>query len=335
MTLIALGLVSVGALGVVDYITGPETSLSLYCILPVVFSTWLAGPGAGALLAVVCATGWMISDLLLSVELRNPYVPVWDAILHLSLYLIVVWLVTALRKLKEHMEAQVQERATALTAALHERERLQKELAEKDERQRQEIGRDLHDGLCQQLTAMMFACKVLEERLAEQSLPEAGTAGELVSSLGEAIDQTRDLARGFYPVILDTGSLCQALEELASRVQRQFRVSCLTEIPAPVPVSNKQFAAQLYRIAQEAATNAAKHGRCDRITIRLSETAGRISLAIVDDGDGIPAAFENKPGMGLSILRQRAAAIGAIVEIRGNRGRGTTVECSLPREPSQ
>ena len=146
--------------------------------------------------------------------------------------------------------------------------------------------------------------------------------------LGEAITQTRGLARGLYPVKAEPNGLMVALQELAARTKTLLKVGCRFNCPNPVLIENNIMATHLYRIAQEAVTNAIKHGKPDHITIGLAQTPHRISVGVTDDGTGIPDRRNNK-GMGLRIMQHRAGTIGASLVVQKNPKGGTTVVCSV------
>jgi signal transduction histidine kinase len=91
----------------------------------------------------------------------------------------------------------------------------------------------------------------------------------------------------------------------------------------------------LYRIAQEAVTNATRHGQAKHVTMRLEERDGYLVLTVKDDGTGIPNRIPEKRGMGLTIMRYRASSIGGVLHIGRNPKRGTSVICSLPIPPGK
>ena len=127
------------------------------------------------------------------------------------------------------------------------------------------------------------------------------------------------------------GGLAAALQELAFRTQELFGIACRYAGPGSLPPLDVQAAGQLYRIAQEAATNAAKHGRAKHIEIRLAKERRGLLLSVRDSGRGLPARKKSAPGLGLDIMRYRAGLIGATLSIDSQPRRGTTVNCLLPR----
>jgi signal transduction histidine kinase len=100
-----------------------------------------------------------------------------------------------------------------------------------------------------------------------------------------------------------------------------------------VLLDDHRVAMHLYRLAQEALTNAIKHGKARQVVVSLRPTEEGVQLKIADDGIGIPAPGDRKEGAGLRLMRYRAAAIDAILRIDSNGGRGTLVTCLSPRAP--
>src|SRR5271169_1998012 len=155
-----------------------------------------------------------------------------------------------------------------------ERKHLEKAILDISAREQRRIGQDLHDGLGQHLTGIAFMAKVLEQQLAEQSMPESAAAAKIVKLVNEAIRKTRDLSRGLVPVMSDAFGLMSALEQLAVEVDDLFQISCRFECLEAVLVHDNSVATHLYRIAQEAVNNAIKHGQAGEILIQLSAEQG-------------------------------------------------------------
>jgi PAS domain S-box-containing protein len=210
-----------------------------------------------------------------------------------------------------------------------ERNRLEREILEISAREQRRIGQDLHDGLGQHLTGISFLSKVLEQKLAAKSLEESAQAAEIATLVNQAVTQSRDLARGLCPVKLEGDGLVQALQELAIKMESLFHVTCLFQCEIPVLIHDNAVATHLYYIAQEAATNAIKHGKAQHIAIGLTVAQDRIILMVKDDGIGFPAREEKQTGMGLHIMNYRASMIDAYLAIQPNAEGGTVVTCSL------
>ena len=228
------------------------------------------------------------------------------------------------------LHAVAQDRA--LGAAQAEHRRLERELVAISERERHSIGADLHDNLGQQLTALELMCTLAKTEAA----PHPGLTrrlDQMARMLREAITQVRFLARGLVPVGPGPDSLQFGLAELAERTSALGRPRCRLECPEPVAVADPFLAGHLYRIAQEAVNNAVKHARAEEVVIRLLRREGKLLLAVEDDGAGLPRG-KGAPadGIGLSVMRHRASAIGATLTVDSRRG-GVSVRCSLPSLP--
>ena len=221
--------------------------------------------------------------------------------------------------------------ASAIARDITERKQLEAEVLQISEREQQRIARDLHDGLGQLLSGTAHLTAALQLELAEQALPDAAEALRITELLNQAVAETRSLARGLYPVRPEANGLMVALEELAARTRQLFKVSCEVQCPTGVLIPDNTVATHLYRIAQEAVTNALKHGQAKRIQISLSATQRRVVLRIKDNGTGFVAVPSSRKGMGIRIMQYRAGMIGGTLSIRRRLRHGFGVICTVPR----
>jgi len=203
------------------------------------------------------------------------------------------------------------------------------------EEERQRIGRDLHDSVGQQLTAITFLCKTLEKRLGEQSKPLAADAAAISQLAAKAVAESKALSRGLCPLSKGPEALMSGLNELASSAKAVYGAACRFHCRRPVLVHNDTTAMHLYRIAQEALSNAVRHGKARYVRISLrcqGRGKGHCTLRISDDGKGFrePAAGDKKKGKGLDIMAYRARSIGGALRIESRPRRGTVVECTFP-----
>jgi PAS domain S-box-containing protein len=212
-----------------------------------------------------------------------------------------------------------------------ERKQLEEEVLLISARERQRLGKDLHDGLGQLLTGLALKARVLQEKLAGQSDDEAKDAAEIVQLAHQAATQTRLMARGLFPVELETRGLAAALTELARSTQKLHHVACTLRIGKCFRPPGKAAEKHLYRIVQEAVTNAVKHSRCRNVSIAIQRRSGWCTLAVRDDGAGLAATTPSADGMGLRIIRYRARRIGGQFQIQPARGGGTVVKVRFPR----
>jgi PAS domain S-box-containing protein len=207
-----------------------------------------------------------------------------------------------------------------------ERKGLEQEILDVSGRERQSIGRDLHDGLGQELTGIALMLRGLAGRIQERCPDVLENVNEVIGHLNQSIDTARSLARGLLPVRTETGGLTAGLRALAERSRDLYglEVTFSSAICAEFDLSETD-ASHLYRIAQEALTNAARHGRASLVDIGLIATADGFTLRICDNGVGLLRAAPSPSGMGLKIMKYRADMIGAKFDIASNTPHGATV----------
>jgi signal transduction histidine kinase len=330
-TLVLAGVAILAVIGAIDYLTGYELLFSVFYLLDVGLAAWFVGRGFGLLMSVLSAIVWIGGDLAAGASYSSRWVPIWNALILMVFYFIVVWLLTSLRTLHRSLELRVQARTQALRREMAERQRLEEEILKVSEREQRQIGHGLHDSLCQHLTATALAGQVLDERLAAKALPEAADAAKVVQLVEQGIDLARNLARGLYPVEMDVEGLMTAFQELSATITRSGRFRCVFECQKPVLIEDDATATHLYRIAQEAVRNAMQHGKCERIGITLSEDGGVVKLTVEDDGAGLPETPLPGGGLGIRIMAHRASMIGGSFSVEPAPTGGTIVTCSLPK----
>jgi len=215
-----------------------------------------------------------------------------------------------------------------------EQRALEREVVDIASLERRSIGRDLHDGLCQDLAGLSLLVSSMTQR-AKSSGPSAVDPAQL-AGVGEFIEralrESRQIARALHPIALEEDGLESALGELARSIEALYGVDCVAEVEVgdwPLSIAT---ATELYRIAQEAASNAARHSGASSIELRLTDEDGHLILSIIDDGVGLA---QGRPttrggGMGLRIMEHRAHVIGAWLRVESREESGTTVTCELP-----
>ncbi|MDP1562192.1 MAG: PAS domain S-box protein [Pirellulaceae bacterium] len=221
---------------------------------------------------------------------------------------------------------------TGIIRDISDRTELQKHVLEIAAEQDRRIGQELHDNVQQQLTGLGMLAKSLANVLQKQARPEFGKAERLAQGLADVTKITHLLARGLIPVEIDSQGLHAALTELAENTQEMYGVECRFRGLEPLALADNFVATHLFRIAQEAITNALKHGRATTIEIVLERRAERIALVVLDNGIGIDLKDKNTSGKGLRIMRYRAGLIGATLDIKPGVRSGTQVTCSLSRK---
>lgn len=206
--------------------------------------------------------------------------------------------------------------------------KLEKEVLDISERERQKIGYELHDDLGQHLIGIDVMTKVLRDKLTPISDENAHYAGEINHLVREAIDKTRRLARGLCPVDLTSLGLEASLENLATSTSSIFNITCLFRCPRHIPIHDNTLATHLYYIAKESVHNAIEHGKSSKIIMELLNNSGSVSLSILDNGRGIKD-ITKATGIGLRIMHYRARMIGAVLHIESESNGGTLVTCTF------
>jgi len=211
-----------------------------------------------------------------------------------------------------------------------DRRKLEQEIQEISEREQRRLGQDLHDGLGQMLTGINFLTKVLQQKLTAKAIePEAKEAANVVMLLNQALSQCREIARGLCPVVLENNDIHAALQQLSDTVEKFFGINANLDCDPKVNIQDNAVAVHLYRIAQEATTNAIKHGKAKNVNLSLLQNKGFLTLKIRDDGVGIPLDALKKKGMGLRVMQHRARMMGATLEVERPKEGGTSLTCKL------
>jgi len=458
-SLIATALVYVALVGTVDGLTPAAVLFAIFYLPAIMLVTWFAGKGAGVLIAVASGIAWLIAGQMLATTGSPAFIPYWNALTGLAVFLAVVFLLSAVKRLNERLEERVEQRTHELkmeidshqrtedrlrageerfrqlaeginevfwmtdienkdviyvspayemvwgrtcaswyessgsrleaihpedrdrilqvaeskqykdgydeeyrvvrpdgavrwvhdrafpvydkTGAVYrlagiaeditQRKQLEKKVLEVSDQEQRRIGQDLHDGLCQHLTATMFASKILAEELALKSRTEAAQATQIAEFIERAISQARNVARGLDPVKVATNGLMSALEELAATIQDLYRIRCVFRSDGSVLIDDHAAAIHLYRIAQEAVNNAVKHGKPTQIEIGLDAVGEKLILTVQDDGVGLRESSDRRNGMGRHTMNYRANMIGASLQFHRRADAGTVVTCTVPK----
>jgi signal transduction histidine kinase len=217
---------------------------------------------------------------------------------------------------------------TGMIRDISQRKELEREVVEVASLQQRRIGRDLHDTVGQERTALNMLAADLAEALRTNPANGAPMVERIVEGLRRSQEDLRTVLRGLLPVAVEREGLMDALADLADRIQKESKVTCTFTCPKPVHVADVLTATNLYLIAQEAVHNALKHGQARNIRISL-ESNHLLVLRVQDDGLGIPAQPAQTQGLGLRIMRNRAGLMGATLSFEPARPTGTLVTCTL------
>lgn len=258
-------------------------------------------------------------------------------------------LLEQVRSHEHRLEAEVKRRTAELTRAnaelRHEvdrRVRLEEEVVDISNRTMQRIGQDIHDDLCQQLAGTAMFVKALRERL-EADPGGAAAVDQIGGLLSESIVRAKQIARGLFPSGLEKDGLSAAIGELVAMARQSYLATIDYRSSPDFTIADPDRALQVYRIVQEALSNALKHSSSDRVEVNLRRENGFASpgargkrrsapktvlvAEVIDFGTGLPQELSG-PGMGLRIMRYRAEKADITLTIEPLE-RGTRVSCRL------
>lgn len=243
----------------------------------------------------------------------------------------------ALRRAHEELELRVEQRTEALKETnqklrdvLEERKRLETELLEIAENERRRIGFDLHDDLGQKMTGMLLLARALEQRLTRQGHTDAEEGRRICELIEQCINHTHNLAHHFSSLDATGGDLPEVMNGLAATVEKMFGIPCECTVKGEIPEIPENTGAQFYKIAQEAVSNAIKHGKATCVWISIVGNSQKLVVTIKNDGIPFSPPRNPKARMGLRTMNYRANTIGAEFDIKPNQKNGTIVTCVLP-----
>jgi len=327
---------------VLDLLTPGQFEVWLLYLPVILLGVWFNDRGLVLVTGVACST-LMVVGLLLSTQER-PISSAWE---NMFLGLMALWLMTfagatiAWRSVQladtmaslEREIAQHRQTERARAEGLEQVRRLEHELLKIATREQQRIGQELHDGVGQELTGLGLMADALAQRL-QGTTTEEQIAARLVAGLERAHRHVRELSRGLVPVQVEAKGLCAALDDLASGMSEQSGAAVTFDPLNWVEVPDNTTATHLFRIAQEAVSNALRHGHARQVCLSLFSGPDGLELRIWDDGSGLPARFEEGEGMGLRIMRYRAEQVGGVLRVGPCEDGGTVVTCTVPGRAS-
>lgn len=198
--------------------------------------------------------------------------------------------------------------------------------------ERRRIGHELHDVIGQELLGLAFMCGTLIEALREHSSADINLAEKLRDWINVLIGRVRNEAWGLIPMEIQAQEFITAMSDLSRQANERFRIQSQFVCDQAVTVKANLIATNLYRIAQEAITNAIKHAQAQHITVTLSQYDDQLVLQVLDDGRGLPEANFTTAGQGMQIMRFRAGLINATLDIQPAIGGGVKTTCIVKEE---
>jgi PAS domain S-box-containing protein len=210
--------------------------------------------------------------------------------------------------------------------------RLERALLEATSNEQHKLGRDVHDGLGQELAGMSMLATAIAASLKKAGRPEAAELADLANLARQAVTNCRAIAHGLSPVTFADAGLIEVLQEMVALQRRSFDLNARCEViqTAPLRLAPESIE-NLYRISQEAITNSRRHGRAKSIQVKLDIQPATVRLDVLDDGVGLASSPATSTGMGLKIMQVRAAIIGGRLSIGPGKHGGTLMSCECPQ----
>src|SRR6266446_1524184 len=241
----------------------------------------------------------------------------------------------ALKKSRDLLEKRVRTRTAELHAANEELNSeiirgkgLESQILEISDREQERLGQELHDGLCQQLTAIGFLARATALRLKDHRVVQTDDLEKIAQLINGSVMDARNIAHDLHKEEIDAAGLVQALQDLVQR--KIWKTRCRLERNCQVNIEDDKVASELYRILREAILNANKHARASDIVLEIRRRKNNLIFSVSDNGVGFRTKTKDGHGLGFHIMQYRAKSIGARLELESSKKRGARVACYLP-----
>ena len=241
----------------------------------------------------------------------------------------------ALKKSKDLLEKRVQARTAELRAANQElkneitrRKGLEGQILEISDREQERLGQELHDSLCQQLTAISFLARATALRLKDHRVVQTDDLEKIAQLINSSVIDARNIARDLHKEEIDAAGLVTALQDLVLR--KIWKTRCRLKVETQVNIEDDRVASELYRILREAIVNANKHARATDIVLEIRRSKNNLVFSVSDNGVGFRTKTKDSHGLGFHIMQYRAESIGARLEFKSPKKAGTRLTCYLP-----
>ena len=240
----------------------------------------------------------------------------------------------ALQRSKQMLEKLVLHRTRALRVAnaeleseIRRRKGLEGQILEISDREQEKLGQELHDGLCQQLTAIGFLTRATALRLKDHRVVQVEELEKIAQLINGSVMDARNIARDLHKEEIGAAEFESALSDLADR--KIWKTACRLDLKTRIHIENDFVASQLYRILREAILNANKHARASEVVLAAKLSKDTLVFSVSDNGIGFKSKSKSH-GLGFHIMKYRAESIGARLEFESLKRRGARVTCYLP-----
>ena len=241
----------------------------------------------------------------------------------------------ALQRSKATLEKLVHQRTKALRVANAEleneitrRKGLEGQILEISDREQERLGQELHDGLCQQLTAIGFLARATALRLKNHRVVHTEDLDKIAQLINGSVMDARNIARDLHKEEIEAAEFVPALQDLVGR--KIWQTPCRLDLKTEVNIDDDNVASQLYRILREALVNANKHAGATQIVLEVRRVKNDLVFSVTDNGAGLSRKRKTGHGLGFHIMNYRAESIGARLEFQSLKKCGARVACYLP-----
>ncbi|HWE23445.1 MAG TPA: DUF4118 domain-containing protein [Myxococcales bacterium] len=301
----------------------PGTTIYQLPLAAVVVSAWYGGRGPGLFALAICTTGilyWFIPPVD-SFALPSEYWLGWT--LFILLGLLLTEFAGSRRRVEQALEASRAEISTVNARLI---------TAQEEERSR--IAADLHDGVVQQVTTVNLLLGAAKQRVSADSQTKAtiDEAQEMLIAMGSEL---RHLSHELHPALLKEVGLPKALSAYSEEFSRTRGIPVSCEADSGVAGLSPGAALAIYRVAQEALANSAKHSKAKQVRVRLVRANDVVRLVVTDDGVGfVLGRAGDSGGVGIVNMRERVRHLNGAFVVDSEPGRGTTVRAEVPLRAS-
>jgi PAS domain S-box-containing protein len=241
-----------------------------------------------------------------------------------------------LQKSKKMLERVVYQRTRALRDANTElqneitrRKGLEGQILEISDREQERLGQELHDGLCQRLTAIAFMTRAVALRLKDHRVADPAELEKIVQLINNSVTDARNIARDLHKEEIDAAGFQDALLNLGER--KIWKTPCRIRVDGDITIESDRTACEIFRILREGVINANKHSRATEIVVEACRRKRELLFSVTDNGVGLNGSGKNiGTGLGLHIMQYRAELIGARLELESPRRGGTRLAVYLP-----
>ncbi|MGO9377615.1 MAG: ATP-binding protein [Dissulfurispiraceae bacterium] len=340
-----LSLVLAFLIGFLDYITGVEISLSIFYLMPIAFAAWFIGRRVGILIAIASVLTWLLAELLWDIRYSTPFVPYWNAAFLLSVFIIIVFLISKIKALNEHLEKKIEERTAALSEEVDERKRaegkiltyqkdlqmLMQRLSLLEEQKRKQLSEELHDNIGQTLALSKIKLISLQQSTSAANI--SSELGEIRELIEQSIQFTRSLSFELSLPILHKLGFIAAIKWLCEHFDEKYGIMVEFTHDGALRQLDGETSILIFKTIQELLINIVKHANTRVAKIALTNVGNYLRIEIKDEGVGLGTSiidYNNKGGLGLFIVKERINYLGGTFEMVSEPKRGTRCTIVVP-----